>query len=44
MVEILALIKDWELVEARGQHNVENFEFEDAFKNLCLDEDVSTAP
>jgi hypothetical protein len=43
MVEMLTLIKGWELGEARAQLNVENNEVEEAFKNLWLDEDVPTA-
>jgi len=36
-VEWLTCIKDWELVEARLQHNVEDKELEDEFENLYLD-------
>jgi hypothetical protein len=37
-VEMLACIKDWELRERRLQHNVDNPEVEESFKNLYLDE------
>ena len=37
MVEWLTCIKDWELVEARLQHNVEGKELEEAFEDLYLD-------
>ena len=36
-VEWLTCIKDWELAEARLQHNVEDKELEDEFENLYLD-------
>ena len=42
-VEMLALIKDWELGETRQQHAVDNPELEEAFENLYLgDEEGST--
>jgi hypothetical protein len=37
MVEMLTCIKDWEAVEARLQHNVEDKELEEAFEELYLD-------
>ena len=40
MFEILTCIQDWEELEARAQHNVENKELEQDFANLYLDEDV----
>ena len=36
-VEMLTCIKDWELAEARLQHNVEDKELEEAFEELYLD-------
>jgi hypothetical protein len=39
MVEMLALMKDWELGDARLQHAVEDQELEDSFQNLFLDEE-----
>ena len=33
-MEMLTCIKDWEMAEARLQHNVEDKELEDAFENL----------
>ena len=38
-VEMLALIKDWELGETRQQHAVDNPELEEAFENLYLHEE-----
>ena len=38
MMEMLALVKDWELGDARLQHTVEDQELEDSFENLYLDE------
>ena len=37
MVEMLTCIKDWEVVEARLQHMVEDKEFEEVFEELYLD-------
>ena len=38
-VEMLTLLKDWELGEKREQHQAaDNKEIEDAFENLFLDE------
>jgi hypothetical protein len=39
MVEMLALVKDWELGDARLQHAVEDQELEDFLQNLFLDEE-----
>ena len=39
MVEMLALVKDWEQANSRAQHNIEDPELEDCFKNLYLDND-----
>jgi hypothetical protein len=39
MVEMLALVKDWELGDARLRHAVEDQEREDSFQNLFLDEE-----
>jgi hypothetical protein len=39
MVEILSCLKDWELGAARAQHNLVDYEVENAFENLYLDED-----
>jgi hypothetical protein len=36
-VEMLALVKDWEMADARLQHDIEDSELEDAFENLYLD-------
>ena len=36
-VEMLTCIKDWELAEARLQHNVEDKKLEEAFEELYLD-------
>jgi len=36
-VEWLTCIKDWELAEARLQHNVEDKELEEEFEQLYLD-------
>nr|XP_034586551.1 zinc finger BED domain-containing protein RICESLEEPER 2-like [Setaria viridis] len=38
MVEILALIKDWEQGDARLQHTVNDTELEESFEDLYLDE------
>jgi hypothetical protein len=38
-VEMLTCIKDWELGDRRLQHDVDNQELEESFKNLYLDED-----
>ncbi|KAL6635206.1 hypothetical protein ACP70R_027877 [Stipagrostis hirtigluma subsp. patula] len=38
MVEMLALVKDWEAADARLQHTVEDKELEEAFFNLFLDD------
>jgi len=38
MVDMLALVKDWELGDARLQHTVEDQELKDSFENLYLDE------
>lgn len=38
MVEILALIKDWEQGDARLQHTVDDTELEESFEDLYLDE------
>lgn len=43
LVEMLTLIKNWELGEARTQHSVGNPELEEAFSNLYLDEDEAGA-
>ena len=40
-MEMLACIKDWELGESILQHDVDNQELEDSFKNLYLDEDTN---
>jgi hypothetical protein len=40
MVEMLALIKDWELADARLQHSLEDPELEGSFDNLYLNESV----
>ena len=37
MVEMLTYIKDWEAVEARLQHMVEDKELEEAFEEFYLD-------
>ena len=39
MVEMLALLKDWEQGDARMQHTVEDKELEAAFQDLFLDDD-----
>ena len=39
MVEMLALVKDWEQGDARAQYNVDNQELNEAFENLYLDEE-----
>jgi hypothetical protein len=36
-VERLSLIKDWEQVDARQQHNMKNKELEEMMENLFLD-------
>jgi hypothetical protein len=36
-VEWLTCVKDWELAEARLQHNVEDPELEETFEELYLD-------
>jgi hypothetical protein len=41
-VERLSLIKDWEQVDARQQHNMENKDLEEMMENLFLD-DAPTA-
>ncbi|CAO2176026.1 unnamed protein product [Urochloa humidicola] len=38
MVEMLTLVKDWELADARLQHDIEDPELEEAFENLYLDD------
>jgi hypothetical protein len=38
-VEMLLSIKDWELGARREQHDAEDTELEEAFKNLYLDEE-----
>jgi len=38
-VEMLICVKDWELGEEKGQHTVEDEEYEDYFKNQFLDHD-----
>ena len=38
LVEMLLIMKDWELAEERAQHTAENLELETQFKNLYLDE------
>ena len=38
VVEMLLIVKDWELAEERGQHTVENTELLSHFENLYLDE------
>jgi hypothetical protein len=40
-VEMLTCIKDWELGARREQHEAEDPELEEAFKNLYLDEEES---
>jgi len=40
-MEMLTCIKDWEAAEARLQHNVEDKELEEAFKELYLDSCLS---
>jgi hypothetical protein len=40
-VEMLTCIKDWEQGARREQHEAEDPELEEAFKNLWLDEDGS---
>jgi hypothetical protein len=40
-VEMLTCIKDWEQGARREQHEAEDLELEEAFKNLWLDEDGS---
>jgi len=37
VVEMLALIKDWEQADARLQHLIEDEELEESFENLYLD-------
>jgi hypothetical protein len=37
-VEMLTCIKDWEQGAAREQHKAQDFDLEDKFKNLYLDE------
>jgi hypothetical protein len=37
MVEMLTCIKDWEAIEERLQHMVEDTELEEAFEELYLD-------
>jgi hypothetical protein len=39
MVEMLALVKDWKLEDARLQDSVEDQELEDSSQNLFLDEE-----
>jgi hypothetical protein len=41
-VERLSLIKDWELANARQQHNMENKELEEMIENLFLDDGPTT--
>jgi hypothetical protein len=45
MVEVLSCLKDWEVVDAHVQHNVEKEtkELEWAFDNTYLDKDVAAA-
>ncbi|XP_072146421.1 aspartic proteinase nepenthesin-2-like [Setaria viridis] len=43
MVEILALIKDWEQGDARLQHTIDDTELEESFEDLYLD-DLAAAP
>ncbi|KAL6593982.1 hypothetical protein ACP70R_048883 [Stipagrostis hirtigluma subsp. patula] len=38
MVEMLTLVKDWELGEARAQHTSEDKELEDTYFNQFLEE------
>ena len=38
MVEMLALVKDWEQGDARLQHAIEDEKHEGTFENLYLDE------
>jgi hypothetical protein len=38
-VEMLTCIKDWEQGAAREQHQAEDFDLEEKFKNLYLDEE-----
>ncbi|CAO2199873.1 unnamed protein product [Urochloa humidicola] len=42
MVEMLALVKDWEQGDSRTQHEMEDKELEDAFENLYLDDDTTS--
>jgi hypothetical protein len=41
-VERLSLIKDWEQVDARQQHNMKNKELEEMMENLFLDGGATT--
>jgi hypothetical protein len=41
-MEMLTCIKDWELGARREQHDNEDTEIEEAFKNLYLDEEEGT--
>ena len=43
MVEMLALLKDWEQGDARRQHTVEDKELEAAFEDLGLDDENNSA-
>ena len=43
MVEMLALLKDWEQGDARMQHTVEDKELEAAFEDLVLDDENNSA-
>lgn len=40
-IEMLTCLKDWELADRRLQHDVENKELEESFKNLFLDANAS---
>ncbi len=40
LVEILAVLKDWELADAKGQHTTENVELQNAYENMYLDDEI----
>ncbi|BAF22021.1 Os07g0582100 [Oryza sativa Japonica Group] len=44
LVEILAVIKDWELADAKGQHTTENVELQNAYENMYLDDEIDGVP
>ena len=44
LVEILAVIKDWELADAKSQHTTENVELQNAYENMYLDDEIDVNP